>query len=72
MNLIKKELDIFYKTFSAVIILHQAYFFFYNLNLFLEQGQSEEGKVERDQGYNVQPLKVEMTAHIKPALWVIF
>lgn len=36
--------------------------------LFLEQGQSEEGKVEREQGYSVQPLKVEMTAHIKPAL----
>lgn len=34
----------------------------------MEQGQSEEGKVEREQGYSVQPLKVEMTAHIKPAL----
>uniref|UniRef100_A0A8W8MX88 Deleted in lung and esophageal cancer protein 1 n=1 Tax=Magallana gigas TaxID=29159 RepID=A0A8W8MX88_MAGGI len=37
----------------------------------LDKGQSEEGKVEREQGYSVQPLKVEMTAHIKPALLTI-
>lgn len=68
VNLIKKEFNIFYVTFSAVIILHQLISLSLIWTFFTEQGQSEEGKVEREQGYNVQPLKVEMTAHIKPAL----
>ena len=34
----------------------------------IQQGLCVEGKVERTQGYSVEPLKVEMTAHIKPAL----
>ncbi|XP_061179869.1 deleted in lung and esophageal cancer protein 1-like isoform X2 [Saccostrea echinata] len=37
----------------------------------LDKGAYVEGKVERGQVYNVDPLKLEMTAHIKPALLTI-
>ncbi|XP_056008414.1 deleted in lung and esophageal cancer protein 1-like isoform X2 [Ostrea edulis] len=37
----------------------------------LDKGGCVEGKVERDQGYSVEPLKLEMMAHIKPALLTI-
>nr|XP_022304299.1 deleted in lung and esophageal cancer protein 1-like isoform X2 [Crassostrea virginica] len=36
-----------------------------------DKGLCVEGKVERTQGHSVEPLKVEMTAHIKPALLTI-
>jgi hypothetical protein len=69
-SIIHKSVSLFVESSSEFsmlfyfFLLHN-YFFFMIGTL---QGGCVEGKVDRTQGYSVEPLKLEMTAHIKPAL----